>query len=86
MSKAEVMTFLNEIEKEGVSKRARESDGFLTMFLKDKLNEMYPNKKHNYLVERDLFIKRHLAQYKKKPTKRRRLALIAWAYKPNSKE
>lgn len=82
MTKQEVLSNLNEIVKEDVSKRARQADGFLSMFLKDKVTENYPGKKHNYLVEREQFIKRHLAQYKLNPTKRRRLALIAWAFNP----
>lgn len=82
MSKQEVFSFIPEIVKENVSIRARKPDGFLSMFMKDRLDQRYPNKQHNYLTERELFINRHLAQYKKNPTKRRRLALIAWAFKP----
>jgi hypothetical protein len=78
--------FKDEMEKNNVSARARKKDGFFTTYLEnkgdleklDKIN--YPNKKHSYLVERNSFLKRTVAQYNKKPTYRRRLAIIAWAY------
>ena len=68
-----------------VSERARKPDGFLgTYFASNprKLNENYPGKSHDYMTERENFIKRHLVQYKANPTERRRLALIAWAFDP----
>lgn len=72
-----------------VSQRARKADGFYTVYIKNKGNLdvlsklKYPGKKHSYLDERNQFIARHLVQYKKNPTDRRRLALIAWAFLPN---
>lgn len=65
-----------------VSEVARSPRGFLTAYKKagneKKLND-------NWKRKREAFIARHNAQYKKNPTKRRRLALIAWAYDPERK-
>ena len=71
-----------------VSERARKPDGFYTVYIQNKgdLNALaklrYPGKKHSYLDERNQFISRHLALYKTKPSDRRKLALIAWAFVP----
>jgi hypothetical protein len=73
------------IRQEGVSKRARRKDGFLSVYLRDGfsgLSKPYPGKEHSYLVERENFIKRHMAQFLISPSLRRYLALVAWAYKP----
>lgn len=64
----------------GVSKVARGPGGFLPAYKRAKgkrsdLPDRWINKRRG-------FIARHLAQYKKNPTKRRKLALIAWAYMP----
>lgn len=68
-----------DMKRLGVSKVARSPRGFLTAYKKAgsawKLSEEWKRK-------RLAFIARHLAQYKKKSTYRRRLALIAWAYDP----
>lgn len=84
MSKQEVLSYLPTIIQYGVSERARKPDGFLSVYLsgKDIDKLMYPGKKHSYVVEREQFIKRHLAQYNKQKTIRRKLSLIAWAYNP----
>lgn len=85
LSQIEVKKYLDSIKSQDVSKRARKPDGFTSIYLNEGLKGLektYPNKKHNYLTERELFIKRHLAQYVKNPTERRKLALIAWAYIP----
>ena len=62
-----------------VSRVARSPRGFLTAYKRagnfSKLSDSWKKK-------REAFIARHLAQYKKKPTYRRKLALIAWAYMP----
>ena len=64
----------------GVSKVARSSRGFLTAY---KRAGGIPGRMSEYWIrKRDGFIARHLAQYKKDKGHRRRLALIAWAYKP----
>jgi hypothetical protein len=85
MSKFELMKWIPEIKKENVSERAMKPDGFTQTFLfgNPKLN--YPGKSHNYYVERNNFIKRHLAQYQVKPSYRRFLSLVAWAYMPEIK-
>ena len=40
----------------------------------------YPNQ--TWGQRRANFIARHLAQYRRQPTERRRLALLMWAYRP----
>ena len=78
--------FKDEMEKFKVSVRARKADGFFSVYIENKgdLNKldkiMYPNKKHSYLVERENYLKRTIAQYNKNPSYRRRLAIIAWAH------
>jgi hypothetical protein len=78
------------MEALGVSNRAREPDGFLSVFLREngnitKLSTMkYPGKQHSYMEEREHFIKRHYKQFKKLPTVRHYLALAAWAFIPNN--
>jgi hypothetical protein len=66
-----------------VSEVARSPRGFLTQYNKvggnqDKLSEAWKNK-------REGFIARTKTQYDKNPTKRRKLALQAWAYNPKRK-
>lgn len=70
----EVLKYVPEAEKEEVSKVARGRGGFLEQYKKGQLNEFWKNKREN-------FIKRHLAQYRKNPTRRRWLALMMWAFK-----
>lgn len=85
LSKNQIEEFLPLIQAEKVSLRARKPDGFLTVYLSGKniATTPYPEKEHSYLRERELFIKRTLASYVKKPTIRRFLSLVAWAYKPD---
>ena len=79
MKFSELEKHIPEAEQLGVSKVARSDVGFV---------EMYRSKRHPNSVtdawkkKRVNFIKRHLAQYKIKPTHRRKLALIMWAYTP----
>ena len=68
---------LPEIEKLGVSKVARSAGQFLDQYRKFGVNLPLAWK-----IKRDNFIKRHLAQYVKNPTVRRKLALITWAFSP----
>ena len=74
----------NALENNHVSKRAREPDGFYTVYIKNKgknMDEiMYPNKKHSYLKERENYLKRVLPTFYDKPSYRRWLSLIAWAF------
>lgn len=68
-----------EMRQLGVSKVARSQRGFLTAYKRAGSPE---NLSDDWKRKRLAFIARHMAQYKKKPTQRRKLALIAWAYKP----
>lgn len=75
---SEIEKYLPEIIDNNVSEVARSKDQFLDQYKKygKKLPEFWLKKREN-------FIKRHLASYKTKPTYRRKLALIVWAYFPN---
>jgi hypothetical protein len=69
-----------EMRELKVSEVARSPRGFLTAYKRvdgnsNKLSE-------HWKVKRNGFIKRHMAQYNKDKGHRRKLALIAWAYKP----
>ena len=75
MSLKDVLKYESEMEKENVSRVARGKGGFLTAYKDGKLNDEWKKKRNG-------FIARHLAQYIKNPTYRRRLALNAWAYNP----
>lgn len=72
----EVLKYEKQAEELKVSKVARSKQGFLTYYKNNK------NLNDAWVTKRDAFISRHLAQYEKKPTERRKLALIMWAYKP----
>lgn len=77
LSYDEVMKYMPLIIAQKVSEVARSKGQFL-----DQYKKYGTNLPDNWLVKRENFIKRHMAQYKKNPTLRRQLALIAWAYKP----
>lgn len=69
-----------DMERLKVSEVARGKGGFLPAYKRangnpDKLSDKKKKK-------RDAFIARHKAQYEENPTKRRKLALNAWAYNP----
>jgi len=68
------------MKKLGVSEIARSPAGFLTAYKRTKGN--YKKLSGNWQEKRWAFIRRHLVAYKSNPTKRRKLALIAWAYLP----
>lgn len=70
---------LPDIIKEGVSKRARSKGQFLDQY--KKFGTSLPPK---WISTRNNFIKRTSAQYKNRPTNRRRLALLTWAFNPES--
>ena len=85
-----VLKFLPEIEKYDVSKVARSDRGFITHYRKygyaEKMKHMIvPGKNRTWSEERDLFIDRTLPAYKKNPTYRRYLSLIAWGFDANRK-
>lgn len=67
-----------EMKRLKVSEVARSPRGFLTNLKKNKgkVSTKWESKRNG-------FIARTLPSYKKRPTVRRRLALIAWAYKPD---
>jgi len=83
---------LNKILKEEdkmrrlkVSEVARSRNGFLGQYKKYKTynnfkNNKVPNGVIDWSEKRNAFIDRHLVQYKKNPTERRRLALLAWGF------
>jgi hypothetical protein len=73
----EIEKFLPQIIKEQVSLVGRSPGGILSQFKKygSNLPPFWVNKRNN-------FIKRTLAQYRKNPTLRRKLALITWGFLP----
>lgn len=74
-----IKKYEREMRRERVSEVARSPRGFLTAYKRagspNKLSDEWKRKREN-------FIARHGVQYKKNPTRRRRLALIAWAHDP----
>lgn len=79
ISLQELKNHLKESKRLGVSEVARGPKGFVSAYQKAKKLE---NMSEEWLKKRDNFIKRTLVQYKKKPSHRRRLALIMWAFDP----
>jgi hypothetical protein len=69
-----------EMKRLKVSEVARSRRGFLSAYKKagtpDKLSPKWKQK-------REAFISRHGVSYKNKPSVRRKLSLIAWAYNPD---
>lgn len=80
MSLNQVLSYVPEMEREGVSEVARSKRGFLTAYKKAGSKKELSDW---WIRRRNAFVARHLAQYRKNPTYRRKLALIAWAYKPD---
>lgn len=80
LSLSEIAKYEPEMRDKEVSLVARSPRGFLTAYKRVDGN---PNKLSEYWkIKRNGFIKRHMAQYRINPTRRRWLALVAWAYKP----
>ena len=75
----EIEPYIKDMEREKVSEIARGPNGFLTIYKKMGI----VNLPREYCLKRNSFISRTLASYKKNPTFRRKLSLIAWAYNPN---
>jgi len=71
------MKYMPLIIAQKVSEVARSKGQFL-----DQYKKYGSNLPEEWMIKRENFIKRHLAQYEKNPTLRRQLALIAWGYKP----
>ena len=80
MAKGQVKKYIPEMERLEVSKVARNKGGFLNKYLSNDYKDKEDKKR--FMQKRNNFIKRHLKQFKKNPTYRRYLALIAWAYNP----
>ena len=79
MKSSEVEKHIPEATQLGVSKVARSATGFVEMYRTKRTPNSITGA---WKTKRTNFIKRHLAQYKIKPTYRRRLALMMWAYAP----
>ena len=87
MSYTQASKYEQEAKQLGVSKVARSSRGFLREYERAGSSRsmkvrIVPGKEQTWGNRRDAFIKRHIVQYKKNPTRRRFLALVMWAYKP----
>lgn len=84
----QVNAHVPEARREGVSATARTRQGFVGVFRRcgtsDRMRgaRVKGHKKLTWGKKRENFIKRHLPQYVKKPTVRRRLMLRMWAYEP----
>jgi len=79
LSLSEIAKYEPEMKRLGVSKVARARGGFLHYY-----KQANPDFMSLYWVKkRDGFIARHGAQYRKKPSYRRWLALVCWAYRPD---
>lgn len=74
----------SEAARWGVSEVARGRGGFMRIYEKHglKMKSLPFTDTTTWGRRRDNFVKRHMAQYKKNPTRRRWLALIMWAYMP----
>ena len=72
----EIERYIPLMMKLGVSQVARSKGQFLDQYRQHGIN-LPPEWK----IKRENFIKRHLVQYIQKPTERRALALLAWAFK-----
>ena len=78
---SEVRKYEPEMKRLGVSKVARSPRGFLTAY--KRWWRLAWDTRDRWMRKREAFIARHLAQYKENPTRRRWLALVAWAYRPD---
>lgn len=75
-----IKRYESEMKRLEVSQVARSPRGFLTTY--KKIGYKIKSNEH-WMAMRESFIARHLAQYRENPTKRRWLALVAWAYRPD---
>jgi hypothetical protein len=85
MDREDIRKYIPDMQALGVSEVARSPKGFLFSYMQygsRMLDTIPPDSKITWRKIRENFIHRHLEQYKKNPTPRRRLALIAWAYSP----
>lgn len=91
MSYADAHAYENEAKRLEVSRVARSQRGFMRAYQRLRSPErmataLVPqiNRFQYWDQRRNEFIARHLAQYKEKPSYRRRLALIMWAFDPQN--
>lgn len=82
MSLNSVLRYEPEMKRLGVSEVARSPRGFLTAYKKLGRTIRHSD---GWMSKRSAFIARHLVQYRRNPTYRRWLALVAWAYKPDGR-
>lgn len=90
MSYAAAHAYEKEAENLGVSVVARSRNGFMREYeLAGNARTMNTRRLPKGVTggdtwgqKRNGFIARHLAQYRKNPTRRRYLALVMWAYDP----
>jgi hypothetical protein len=86
MSYSAAAKYIPDAKERGVSKVARGRGGFMGVYKRmgssKKMKQADFTKTQTWGRRRENFIKRHMAQYKKNPTRRRWLALVMWAYKP----
>jgi len=85
LSLNQILKYEDEMKQLKVSEVARKPSGFLGQYKQHKTfdnfkDKQVPNGKINWGEKRNAFIDRHLAQYRKNPTERRRLALLAWGF------
>ena len=88
MSYRQASKYEGQAKELGVSKVARSSRGFMREYeragsSRSMKARLVPGKNQTWGSRRDAFIKRHIVQYKKNPTKRRWLALIMWGFMPD---
>lgn len=78
--------YVNEANREGVSKVARGRGGFMDVYSRQNTplkmrKTVHTRSGQRWGQRRHNFIKRHLAQYRKHPTRRRWLAMMMWAFR-----
>lgn len=77
---SEIAKYESEMKRLGVSKVARSRGGFLAIY---KRYSGALGMSWEWMRRRRGFIARTLPQYRKNPTYRRWLSLVAWAYRPD---
>lgn len=84
MSYADAARWEAEAAELGVSEVARGSGGFMRMYQRHgaRLRNVPVSDTLTWGRKRDNFVRRHMAQYRSHPTRRRWLALVMWAYLP----
>lgn len=75
IKKSKLIKYLDIAEKYGVSTKARSNGQFVDNFLNNNLNLFWCKKRYS-------FLSRTYSSFKKKPTFRRYISLIMWAYDP----